>query len=185
MGSLGGYKSRATIGSSSATVPLLSGSSNRTSPLSSGISAWKFQLIDVTKNKEYMDGMVVKHTPGAEGASAPSPLHLHTHPSTRIATIIKELVKNKILPPFSHPPGWGGWRRAARPSPLRGISICFVTPHQGPRVRDCHLQHMSTTIVIEARLQYKKPTPPDRLSFSTKSLPGPLGPARPGRARGP
>ena len=176
---------RATIGSSSATVPLLSGSSNRTSPLSSGISAWKFQLIDVTENKEYMDGMVVKHTPGAEGASAP-PLHPHTHPSTRIATIIKELVKNKNSSPFQpdiHPDG-GGWRRAARPSPLRGISICFVTPHQGPRVRDCHLQHMSTTL-IEARLQYKKTDPPpDRLSFR-RSLPGPLGPARPGRARGP
>ena len=42
--------------------------------------------------------MVVKHTPGAEGACAP-PLHPHTHPSTRIAT--KELVKTKILPPFS------------------------------------------------------------------------------------
>ena len=51
LGSLGGYKLRATIGSSSATVALLSGSSNRTSPLSSGISAWKFQLIDVTENK--------------------------------------------------------------------------------------------------------------------------------------
>ena len=36
--------------------------------------------------------------------------------------------------PDIHPDG-GGWRRAARPSPLRGISICFVTPHQGPRVR--------------------------------------------------
>ena len=49
----------------------------------SGISAWKFQLIDVTENKEYMDGMVVKHTPGAEGASAPlsTPIPTPAHAS--------------------------------------------------------------------------------------------------------